>query len=576
MDFRLALSLVLILFVQTTAQGQTESYRDSLSQGLQTIFYPDTSRPQVELTLVLTSGEDQESEGIDGVNVLLNQLFWDRGKDSLNYRRYAMRRGIFTDAWYRGNTHYFYLRCLPELVPNALRILQAALSDDFYPSEYIQRKVTDYAQVLQARISDPVFGLHQQVQRNLWGDQFAAANANGEFADMRTLQPASLRKFHQGFLIPQNSFLMGTGNLSEEKWSTLVSESMSIWFPGTGSVANPGFLSGFVFRPQVQERLVINDLILAPRIEFAWDVRGQNAEYCRHFVRVANSPDGPYAQTLLGDSLATAFQWRYENYPGSLTLWVEPLPDRIQRCGNAVPGIMEQIKETPELWTNLATEIGTQKAFEKQVAFDRFPLWVTQWPEFEATSAPEADQMDYFVEMISSTPADASALMVNSEMARRVKADDVLGPLVLVTVNIDSMPMDTLDFIDIDTLPYLPDYTWLDSIRVYFNSGSFEPDVPSMLGIERVVDLLQQDDSLRVHVNGYTDGLGDGVTNYALSIQRAEAVRDILRDRFQVAEDRLVVVGWGEAFPEYPDDTPRHRALNRRVTFDIVSDETNY
>lgn len=574
MYFRLVLSLVLLMLARPTAQGQIESFRDSLSQGLQTIFYPDTSRPQVELTLILPGGENMESTGIDGVNVLLNQLFWDRGQDSLNYRRYAMGKGVFTDSWYRGNRHYFYLRCWPEAVPQALRLLQSALSDDFYPGEDIQRKVTDYAQVLQARISDPVFGLHQQVQRNLWGDQFAAADANGEFADLRTLQPASLRKFHQDFLIPENAVLMGTGNLTQEEWSAWVNESLSIWFPN--SAAPTTFLPGFVFRPFQQERLVINDLILAPRMEFAWDVRGYQAARCRHFVRVANSPEGPYAKKLLGDSLATAFHWRYEDYPGTLILWAEPLPDKIQLCGNAIPEVLKGMRETPEIWTELAAEIAAQKEFEARVAFDRFPLWVTQWPAFEAESPPDAGQMDYFIEMISSAPAHASALMVNSEMARRVNADDVLGPLLLLTVDIDTVPVDTLDPIDIDTLPYIPEYTWLDSIRVYFNSGSFEPDVPSMLGIERVVDLLQENDTLRLHVNGYTDGLGDGVTNYALSIQRAEAVRDLLRDRFLIAEERLVVVGWGEAFPEYPDDTPRHRALNRRVTFDIVSDETNY
>ena len=127
------------------------------------------------------------------------------------------------------------------------------------------------------------------------------------------------------------------------------------------------------------------------------------------------------------------------------------------------------------------------------------------------------------------------------------------------------LPVDTV-VVPEDTL----DISWLPGIKIYFKPSSFDPDSLSLVGLERVSDLLGEVDTLRLFVNGYADGQGDGVYNYQLSIQRSESVKSVMEFRFGIASDRLIVRGYGEAFAEYPDDTPEHRALNRRVTFELV------
>jgi outer membrane protein OmpA-like peptidoglycan-associated protein len=64
---------------------------------------------------------------------------------------------------------------------------------------------------------------------------------------------------------------------------------------------------------------------------------------------------------------------------------------------------------------------------------------------------------------------------------------------------------------------------------------------------------------------GHTDTQGDAAHNDALSLRRAETVRDFLVRNFPIAASSLQAIGRGEREPLYPGETPRAHALNRRV-----------
>ena len=65
-------------------------------------------------------------------------------------------------------------------------------------------------------------------------------------------------------------------------------------------------------------------------------------------------------------------------------------------------------------------------------------------------------------------------------------------------------------------------------------------------------------------IEGHTDAVGSSEANLALSIQRADAVRQALMEYFEIAEENLATVGRGEAFLKIPTEQPE--AENRRVT----------
>ncbi|MFD1804710.1 OmpA family protein [Mixta tenebrionis] len=102
-----------------------------------------------------------------------------------------------------------------------------------------------------------------------------------------------------------------------------------------------------------------------------------------------------------------------------------------------------------------------------------------------------------------------------------------------------------------------------DSGKSALKPGSTRLLVNSLLGIKAKPGWL-------IVVAGHTDNTGNTQKNQALSLKRAEAVRDWMRDSGDVPESCFAVQGYGESRPVADNDTPEGRAKNRRVEISLV------
>jgi len=80
-----------------------------------------------------------------------------------------------------------------------------------------------------------------------------------------------------------------------------------------------------------------------------------------------------------------------------------------------------------------------------------------------------------------------------------------------------------------------------------------------------------------VSVEGHTDNLPihteESPSNWDLSTMRAVNVLRYLIDKGKCSPKKLSAAGFGEFQPIFPNDTPEHRAKNRRVEFIFSPDE---
>ncbi|MCX8963417.1 OmpA family protein [Erwinia psidii] len=102
-----------------------------------------------------------------------------------------------------------------------------------------------------------------------------------------------------------------------------------------------------------------------------------------------------------------------------------------------------------------------------------------------------------------------------------------------------------------------------DSGKSVLKAGSTKMLVNSLVGIKAKPGWL-------IVVAGHTDNTGNPQLNQTLSLQRAAAVRDWMRDTGDVPESCFAVQGYGESRPVATNDTPDGRALNRRVEISLV------
>ncbi|ENX4473346.1 OmpA family protein [Enterobacter roggenkampii] len=109
----------------------------------------------------------------------------------------------------------------------------------------------------------------------------------------------------------------------------------------------------------------------------------------------------------------------------------------------------------------------------------------------------------------------------------------------------------------------------LDSLSL-FSAGksTLRPDSTKVL-VNALVGIKAKPGWLIV-VSGHTDNTGSPGLNQTLSLKRAEAVRDWMRDTGGVPESCFAVQGYGAMRPLQTNDTTAGRAANRRVEIRLV------
>ena len=115
----------------------------------------------------------------------------------------------------------------------------------------------------------------------------------------------------------------------------------------------------------------------------------------------------------------------------------------------------------------------------------------------------------------------------------------------------------------LESIIRLDSLSLFDSGKAALKQGSTKTLVNSLVGIKAKPGWL-------IVVSGHTDNTGNSVLNQTLSMMRAAAVRDWMRDTGDVPESCFAVQSYGAGRPIAPNDTAEGRALNRRVEISLV------
>ena len=91
--------------------------------------------------------------------------------------------------------------------------------------------------------------------------------------------------------------------------------------------------------------------------------------------------------------------------------------------------------------------------------------------------------------------------------------------------------------------------------------------------LKKIAEILKNNPNLKIEVAGHTDSIGSDEYNLKLSQKRAEAVKNVLIDKFGINSNRIVAKGYGEKYPLVPNTTATNRALNRRVEIVNISNK---
>ncbi|MGZ3909710.1 MAG: OmpA family protein [Flavisolibacter sp.] len=106
--------------------------------------------------------------------------------------------------------------------------------------------------------------------------------------------------------------------------------------------------------------------------------------------------------------------------------------------------------------------------------------------------------------------------------------------------------------------------------NIFFDVNQYTLQQGSRIELDRVVQLLQENPTLRIQIEGHTDNVGKAVDNQKLSENRAKAVVSYLNSK-GIALTRLTAKGFGASKPVAENSSEQGRAQNRRTELKIVA-----
>jgi outer membrane protein OmpA-like peptidoglycan-associated protein len=106
--------------------------------------------------------------------------------------------------------------------------------------------------------------------------------------------------------------------------------------------------------------------------------------------------------------------------------------------------------------------------------------------------------------------------------------------------------------------------------NIFFDTDKYDLKPESNVELEKLVELLNQNPTIKIEISGHTDNQGTKSHNQTLSENRAKAVYTYLT-LHGISATRLTFKGYGDSLPVADNGTDEGRALNRRIEFKITS-----
>ena len=106
--------------------------------------------------------------------------------------------------------------------------------------------------------------------------------------------------------------------------------------------------------------------------------------------------------------------------------------------------------------------------------------------------------------------------------------------------------------------------------NIYFDLNKTNINPTAVKALDQNGTMLKENAKIKVEIGGHTDAGGSGQANQKISEKRAQSIKKYLQDKFNIAEDRMMIKGYGSTKPVADNKTTEGRAKNRRVEFRIL------
>jgi outer membrane protein OmpA-like peptidoglycan-associated protein len=106
--------------------------------------------------------------------------------------------------------------------------------------------------------------------------------------------------------------------------------------------------------------------------------------------------------------------------------------------------------------------------------------------------------------------------------------------------------------------------------NLFFETAKYEIKPESEVELEKLIQLLRDNPTVKIQIEGHTDNVGKAMDNQKLSEARAKSTINYLIQK-GIKADRLIAKGFGASKPVADNKTEEGRAQNRRTELKVIA-----
>ncbi|MCL1080166.1 hypothetical protein D5R81_19105 [Parashewanella spongiae] len=134
----------------------------------------------------------------------------------------------------------------------------------------------------------------------------------------------------------------------------------------------------------------------------------------------------------------------------------------------------------------------------------------------------------------------------------------------IVALDVEREPRLVIDYVETRPIDIKQSNKSLP-LSLTFKNGSSEISEINVITLDKVADVIKNNTETKYIVTGHTDSIGSNELNEQLSIERADAIKNYLVDKHDIAPDLILSKGVGAVSPKKNNGTMLGRSANRRA-----------
>jgi len=226
----------LLSFSEVDAQEQMPSnfYYHKLDNGLELLVIEDPSVPLATIELAVHNGAYTESPEYDGLSHLYEHMFFKANKNIPSQEQFMERvneLGISFNGTTSDERVNYFITLSSSKLNEGLEFMNNAIRYPLFLKEEMKKENPVVDGEFQRAESNPVFFLMNDVNRQLWQENYSRKNTIGDHDIILSATPDKMRTIQKKYYYPNNSIIVVAGAVEREKVRSMVERFFGDWEP---------------------------------------------------------------------------------------------------------------------------------------------------------------------------------------------------------------------------------------------------------------------------------------------------------------------------------------------------------